>query len=146
MGLGTANGPRTFKCAPCRHAEVGKVSAQNTLPALGCSTNPWRCKKSGSAIQPVRRAVPQLIPKGLGTHFHPAVARDTEHLFLRPPTTYNPVAYATRYALQSERDCIAQRLNIAETPQELSDAVYSEKVHALRLVDPFLLPVVACPL
>ena len=48
-------------------------------------------RKVGSAMQPVRRAVLQLIPEGLGTHFHLAVARDIEHPFLRPPTTYNPV-------------------------------------------------------
>ena len=53
------------------------------------------------------------------------------------------MVYATKYALQSERDCIAQRLDVAETLQELADAVYSENLHALRLVDPFLLPVVA---
>ena len=51
--------------------------------------------------------------------------------------------YATKYALQSERDCIAQRLDVAETPQVLADAVYLENLHALRLVDPFLFPVVA---
>ena len=65
------------------------------------------------------------------------------HAFLRHPTTYNPVVYATKYALQSERDCIAQRLDVAETLQVLADAVYSENLQALRLVDPFLLPVVA---
>ena len=81
--------------------------------------------------------------KGLGTIFHLAVARNVEHPFLRPPTTYNPVVYATKYALQSERDCIAQRLDVAETLQELADAIFEENWHALRLVDPFLLPVVA---
>ena len=81
-------------------------------------------RRVGSVIQPVRRAVPQLIPEGLGTLFHLAVARDIEHPFLRPPTTYNPVVYATKYALQSERDCIAQRLDVAETQQVLADAVF----------------------
>ena len=100
-------------------------------------------RRVGSVIQPVRRAVPQLIPEGLDTLFHLAVARDIEHPFLRPPTTYNLVVYATKYALQSDRDCIAQRLDVAETLQELTDAVYSENLHALRLVEPFLLPVVA---
>ena len=100
-------------------------------------------RRVGSVIQPVRRAVPQLIPEGLGTLFHLAVARDIEHPFLRPRTTYNPVVNATKYALQSEQDCIAQRLDVAETLQELADAVNSENLHALRLVDPFLLPVVA---
>ena len=28
-------------------AKLGTVSSQNTLPALGCSTNQWRCKESG---------------------------------------------------------------------------------------------------
>ena len=51
--------------------------------------------------------------------------------------------YATKYALQSERDCIAQRLDVAETLQVFADAVYSENLLTLRLVDPFLLPVVA---
>ena len=41
------------------------------------------------------------------TIFHFAVARNVEHPFLRPPTMYNPVVYAAKYALQSERDCIA---------------------------------------
>ena len=100
-------------------------------------------RRVGSFIQPVRRAVPQLIPEGLGTRFHLAVARDVEHPFLRPPTTYNPVVYASKYALQSERDCIAQRLEVAETLQVLADAENSENLHALRLVDHFLLPVVA---
>ena len=66
-----------------------------------------------------------------------------EHPFLRPPTMNNPVVYATRYALPSERDCIAQRLEVAEALQELAKALYSENLHTLRLVDPFLLPVVA---
>ena len=66
-----------------------------------------------------------------------------QHPFLRHTTTHNPVVYATKYALQSERDCIAQRLDVAETLHVLADAVYSENLHALRLVDPFLLPVVA---
>ena len=79
----------------------------------------------------------------LGTLFHLAVARDIGHPFLRPPTTYNPVVYATKYSLQSERDCIAQRFDVAETLQELADAVYSENLRVLRLVDPFFLPVVA---
>ena len=91
----------------------------------------------------MRRAVPQLIPEGLGTRFHLAVARDIEHPFLRPPTAYNLVVYATEYALQSEEDCIIQRLDVAETLQVLPDVVYSENLQALRLVDPFLLPVVA---
>ena len=73
-------------------------------------------RRVGSVIQPVRRAVPQLIPEGLGTRCHLAVARDVEHPVLRPPTTYNPVVYATKYALQSERDCIAQRLDDAWEP------------------------------
>ena len=92
-------------------------------------------RRVGSVIQPVRRAVPQLIPEGLGTRFHLAVARDIEHPFLRPPTTYNPVVYATQYALQSERDCIAQRLDGAETLQVLADAENLKNLHALRLVD-----------
>ena len=100
-------------------------------------------RRVGSVIQPVRRAVPQLIPEGLGTRFHLAVARDSERPFLRPPTTYNPAVYATKFALQSERNCIAQRLDVAETRQVLADAVYSENLHALLLVDPLLLPVVA---
>ena len=50
--------------------------------------------------------------------------------------------YATKYALQSERDCIAQRLDVAETLQELADAVYLENLHAMSLVAPFFLPVV----
>ena len=91
----------------------------------------------------MRRAVPQLILEGLGTRFHLAVAEDIENPFLRPPTTYNRVVYATQYALQSERECIAQRLDVAETLQVLADAVYSENLQALLLVDPFLLPVVA---
>ena len=86
-------------------------------------------RRVGSVIQPVRRAVPQLIPEGLGTRFHLAVARDIEHPFLRPPTSCNPVVYATKYALQSERACIAQRLDVAET--------LGKNLHALRLVDPF---------
>ena len=81
-------------------------------------------RRVGSVIQPLRRAVPQLIPEGLGTRFHLAVARDIELPFLRPPTAYNPVVYATNYALQSERDCIAQRLDVAEPLQVLADAVY----------------------
>ena len=32
---------------------------------------------------------------------------------------YIPVVYATKYALQSERDCIAQRLDVAETLQKV---------------------------
>ena len=100
-------------------------------------------RRVGSVIQPVRRAVPQLIPEGLGTIFHLAVARNVEHPFLRPPTTYNPVVYATEYAIQSVRDCIAQRLDVAETLQELADSLFEENLHALRSVDPFLLPVVA---
>ena len=83
-------------------------------------------RRVGSVIQPVRRAVPQLIPEGLGTRFHLSVARDIVHPFLRPPTTYNPVVYATEYALQSERDCIVQRLDVAETLQELADSLFEE--------------------
>ena len=49
---------------------------------------PDQLRRVGSVIQPVRRAVPQLIPEGLGTIFHVAVARNVEHPFLRPPTTY----------------------------------------------------------
>ena len=60
-------------------------------------------------------------------------------LFLRPPTTYNPVVYATKYALQSERDCIAQRSDVAEPPQELADSLFEEYLHALRLLDPQLI-------
>ena len=78
-------------------------------------------RRVGSAIQPVPKAVPQLFPELLGTHFHLAVARDVEHLFLRPPTAYNPVVF-----VQSERDCIASRLDVAQTLQELADAVYFE--------------------
>ena len=100
-------------------------------------------RRVGSVIQLVRRAVPQLIPEGLGTICHVAVARNVEHPFLRPPTMYNPVVCATEYALQSERDCIAQRLDVAETLQELADSFFEENLHALRLVDSFLLPVVA---
>ena len=100
-------------------------------------------RRVGSVIQPVRRADPQLIPEGLGAGCRVAVARNVEHPFLRPPTMYNPVVYATKYALQSERNCIAQRLDVAETPQELADSLIEENLHALRLVDPFLLPVVA---
>ena len=118
--------------------KLGAVPSQNTTFSPVALQEEW-----GRLVQPVRRAVPQLIPEGLGTRFHLAVARDVEHPFLRPPTTYNPVVYATKYALQSERDYIAQRLEVTETLQVLADAVYSEILHALRLVEPFLLPVVA---
>ena len=77
-------------------------------------------RRAGSLIQPVRRAVPQFILEGLGTILHVVVARNVEHPFLRHPTMYNPVVYSTKYALQSERDCIAQRLDVAETLQELA--------------------------
>ena len=103
----------------------------------------WRCKKSGVSYPASAEGGSSAHSEGLGTLFHLAVARDTGHPFLRPPTTYNPVVYATKYALQSERDCIAQRFDVAETLQELADAVYSENLRVLRLVDPFLLPVVA---
>ena len=100
-------------------------------------------RRVGSVIQPVRRAVPQLILLGLGTNCHVAVAHNVEHPFLRSPTMKKLVVYATRYALQSERDCIARRLDVAETLQELADSLFEENLHSLRLVDPFLLPVVA---
>ena len=110
--MGTANSPGTVRCAPCKHV----VTVWTKLGTISS--------------------------EGLGTRFHLAVARDIEHPFLRPPTTYNPVVYATKYALQSERARIAQRSDVAETLQVLADAVYLENLHALRLVDPFLLPVV----
>ena len=100
-------------------------------------------RRVGSVIQPVRGAVPQLTPEGLGTNFHVAVARNVEHPFLRSPTVFHPVVYATQYALRSEGECIAQRLEVAETLQELANSLFEENLHALRLVDPFLLPVVA---
>ena len=147
--MGTANGPWNGQvctlqaCCPPPGQSLEQFLHKSLFVLSGSRPISGVARRVGSVIQPVRRAVPQLIPEGLGTRFHLAVARDVEHPFLRPPTTYNPVVYATKYALQSERDCIAQRLDVAETLQVLADAVYLENLHALRLVDPFLLPVVA---
>ena len=145
LDLGTAHDTGTFECAPGRHVVPAwtKLGARTHFLPSGAQPISNVARRVGSVIQPVRRAVPHLIPEELGTRFHLAVARNVEYLFLRPPTMFNPVAYATRYALQSERDCIAQLLDVAETLHVLADAVYSENLQALRLVDLFLLPVVA---
>ena len=97
----------------------------------------------GSALQRIRRAVPQLIPVGLGTRtFIWPWLENSNTVFLHPPTSYNPVIFATKYALQAEQNCIAQRLGVVDAPLELADAVCSESLHALSL-DPFILPIAA---
>ena len=47
------------------------------------------------------------IPERLGTLTPLAMARELEHTFLHPPTLYNLVMYATKYASQSQENCVA---------------------------------------
>ena len=51
-----------------------------------------------SGIQPIRRALPQLIPPGLSPEFHLEVAHATPHPFLNPPHPPSPSPMHCRIA------------------------------------------------
>ena len=109
------------------------------------------CKRSltvignrvSSGIQPVRRALPQLIPPGLSPELHLRIAHTTTHPYLRRPSPTAPVAYAIANSLHGADDSNKQRQDMTASLSALSTALREDEEALLNFVHPFILPVVA---
>ena len=112
-------GPQPGRSLEQLQYESSFLQPSKNRPIIGVA------RRIGSAMQPIRRANPQL------RHIHLAVARELEHPFLHPPTSHNPVMYATKYASHCSNVTGA-----VDGPVELTDAVWSENLHALSFCAP----------
>ena len=93
--------------------------------------------------QPVRRALPQLFPEGLGCDLHLEAAHTTRHPFATPPVLTAPVEYALKHTIMDPRECKRQRERTLKTLEHLAAAVEGEIGPLLALIHPFISPVLA---
>ena len=95
-----------------------------------------------AGAQPTKRALPQLVPEGLGPLLHLQVVQSMEHPFAKRPRLTAPVEYALRNQLQPE-ECNAQRNDMLTALEELAKCMRKEDTEILALIDPFIMPVLA---
>ena len=96
-----------------------------------------------SGLQPVRRALPQLLPERLGHDLNLRLAHTVAHPFTATPTPPAPCAYAMAHAVRDASEARYQRTEMLRAIELLAEVVVDEDAEFLKLVDPFIRPVVS---
>ena len=96
-----------------------------------------------AGVQPTGRAMPQLLPDGLGPESHLEVAKGLTHPFARPPSVPAYVSDAIDAQLNLPGDLNLARARVSEGLQTLACACMDENQHTLRAVHPHIRPIVA---
>ena len=96
----------------------------------------------GAGSQPGRRALPHLIPEGLGPLLHWTLAHQTKHPFLVGPKLTAPLRYTKAHFIKDVDEANAQRAEMLSTIEALAKELRDEEKELISLVDPFIVPVV----
>ena len=91
-------------------------------------------------MQPVRCALPQLLPEGLGSEFYLRLAHQIVHPFARSPGLTRPVRYAIEHGQQNVEASNTQRKEMRDILEELALTVSNEKKDQSKLIHPSLSP------
>ena len=89
-----------------------------------------------AGVQTVRRALPQLLPEGLGSEIHLRLAHQIVHPFARSPGLTRPVRYAIEHGLQSVEASNKQRKEMKDILEELELTVSNEMKDLSKLIHP----------
>ena len=119
----------------------------NVLNTSGFNPSGKRARETvaanvGAGSQPVRRALPQLIPDELGPMLHLKVAHQTKHPFLVSPKLTDPMKYAKMHFINDVDAANSQREEMLNTIKEMALALKDEEKEIMKLVDPFIAPIV----
>ena len=96
-----------------------------------------------AGLQPVRNALPQLLPDGLGPDLHLRAAHSVAHPFTAQPIPPTPIDYSIKHALRDADAAVSHRETMLKQLEELAAAVVGEDDEILKLVHVFIRPVVA---
>ena len=96
-----------------------------------------------AGVQPTGRAMPQLLPDGLGPESHLEVAKGLTHPFARPPSVPEYVSNAIDAQLKLPGDLNQARAKVSEGLQILACACLDENHQIMMAVHPYIRPIVA---
>jgi len=99
--------------------------------------------KVATGVQPGGRALPQLIPNGLLPAEHLRVAMSVQHPSVRAPPLTPACQYALRHGQCSEEELVSRRCRLLSVLNRLSTLSLPENARLLRLIHPFIAPVVS---
>ena len=128
--------------APDHEAGLGDALGQAGFQPSGKRSLEVIATRIAAGMQPVRRALPQLLPDGLGADLHLQMAHRITHHFHSKPIPTRPVAYALAHSIDNIPEARAQRQSMMAHLEELADAVASEEADITDLVDSFIRPIV----
>ena len=96
-----------------------------------------------AGVQPTGRAMPQLLPDGLGPESHLEVAKGVTHPFARPPSVPEYVRDAINAQLDLPGDLKQARAKVKDGLQVLACACLDENHQIMMAVHPYIRPIVA---
>ena len=96
----------------------------------------------GAGSQPVRRALPQFIPEGLGPLLHLQLAHQARHPFLVGPRLTAPLKYAKAHFVEDVDVSNAHRTEMLGIIEAMAKELEDEEKELISHVDPFIMPVV----
>ena len=109
----------------------------------GSRTADGVARKAAAGIQPVRAALPQLIPDGLDPDTHVAVARNLVHPVCRPPPLSKPCAYALQFQIVNSDILNERRSEVCEALKDLDALTQPTCLEALMFIHSWLQPSVS---
>ena len=120
---------------------VGDASVLGVVQQMGAEPSGKRSvhsivARASSGIQAAGRAIPQLVPDGLEPAEHVSVAVVACHPMQLSPTLFPPVAYAVKYGITNNHECMAQRERVVEATITLANAMDDERVYIIFRCDP----------
>ena len=99
-------------------------------------------KRVATGLQPVKRALPTLLPEGLGEDNHLEMALMIPHPFTLPV----PVSQPCKYALDFQKNCTYDlnnaRNSISAVISLLSKACKSDSLSVLKFIHPLILSII----
>ena len=98
-------------------------------------------RRVSAGLQPSKRALPQLVPDGLGPAEHLVVAQNVVHPYLRPPEVPQAVKYALRYQVDDIHQVNLQRESMTEAVVYLQSLCQEENLLIAQFAHPLLVPV-----
>ena len=100
-------------------------------------------KRVAAGQQPSRRALPTLLPEGLGPEAHLQLSQSIIHPFVLPPTLPEHCEYAVKKQEEVTCSVTQNREEVGELLKELAVLCKDDSVEILGWVHPLLQPVVA---
>ena len=96
-----------------------------------------------AGLQPIRRALPQLVPDGLSPDLHLQIAHSVAHPYTARPSPTAPIQYAIEHSIADDMAASEQREQMLSVLERMAAAVEHEDKHMLSMVNSFIRPIVA---